>query len=502
MNWYIGLDVGTTNLKAAAYCLETGQQTPCIRIPTPLCYTCEDRSNYELDVQALFEACCRLLEQTVAATPGRDIRALAVSSLGESGVLLDAQMQPLGRAIAWFDTRSQAQANALSQTLGQEEIFQITGQISSSKFGITKLMWMKDNFPALYSQARHWLSVNDYLLYRLTGRLVTDYSIASRTMAFDIRALDWSAPLLDAAQVEPGLFPRPVPGASAVGELLPELTGRLGLTRAPLVATGGHDHACAAVGAGTITPGTLLDSMGTSEVTLIPLAAPVTSHALFCTQTSVYPHCSDTLYRALTSMQACGASMVWFLQTIGHELEISSKQLGQDSFAYLQEIASACGECPGLFYYPFLRGCLRCPEAGGVFLGIRDHHGVAQFAKALLDGLCFEFTHQMRTSAQALGVELTTVRAVGGPSQSAYLMQRKADCAGLSVQVCAQQESASYGAALLAAVACGDCTFPEITRLAQAGRAAVYQGREASQLQVALAQYCSRRGAVEALFGP
>ena len=282
-------------------------------------------------------------------------------------------------------------------------------------------------------------------------------------MAFDIRKLTWSQTLLDAGGLSRDFFPDTMPGGTLIHSIQPDVAASLDISDSTLIVTGGHDHGCAAVGSGVLTPGSLLDSMGTSEVILTPLSEPITNDELFLAQTSVYPHCSDTLYRVLTSMQACGASINWFLESIGNPIAQSAGQLHKDAYLYLSEIAADCEECPELQYYPFIRGSLTHPDCGGAFLGIRDHHRIAHFAKALLDGLCNEFNFHMRSISDALALSINKIQVVGGPSQLPYLMQRKADISGTTIQVPLEQQAACLGAAFLAAVGCKDMTFSEIS---------------------------------------
>lgn len=501
MNWYIGIDLGTTNIKAVAYCPESYELPNILHFSeqTPKTYP-SGSSVYEYDANALFDACIRVLTRLTAKLEHPNIRSISVSSMAESGVLMDRTNRPISTSITWFDPRTLPQAEALSSLLGREHIYEITGQLCSNKFGITKLLWYRQNQSSLFSAAQRWLSINDYILYRLSGELVCDYSIASRTMAFDIHTLRWSDEILSAAQLPHSMFPQAVPGATMIGTLRPEITAALGLREAPAVVTGGHDHACAAVGAGAIVPGSVLDSMGTSEVAVFPINEAITSPALYAAQANIYPHCSDTLYRVLTSMQACGASMNWFLNTLGSGIGQEAAATGVDAHAYLQDVAEACEECPELQYYPFLRGSQEHPDAGGVFFGFHDCHNIAHFSKALLDGLCCEFTYQLRLLTSALGQNVKSITAVGGPTRSSYLMQRKSSVSGLELRCPDCQESAAFGAALLGSIGCGDQTFSQIHLHASRLPAQVWRPCANGQIESTLRTYCARRNMIDQCF--
>lgn len=487
MRLYIGIDVGTTNIKAMVFCPETLERLGFASTPTP----CGSDGLYALD--ALFNAAMDTLSRVIDGLPASDICAIGVSSMGESGALLDANGNILTPVIPWYDTRSQPHADRLSEALGGEAIYRVTGQLCSGKFGVTKLMWQKDNCPNSFASARYWLGVNDYILYRLSGRRVCDYSIAARSMAFDIHRLAWSEPILRAAGVDEGFMSECVPGGSPIGTLLPDIAQNIGLSSKTLIVTGGHDHACAAVGGGCIRPGTLLDSMGTSEVAIFPISEAPVTHEMYRAQVTIYPHCSDTLYRALTSMQACGASLDWFLNIWSEYLPKHARKARAELYAFMESSASACQESAELMYFPFLRGVLGSPEAGGAFMGIRDDHGFPDFAKALYDGLCCEFVWQLRQNADALNASFHRLCVVGGPSKSAYFMQRKADFSGMTLSVPAMQEAACLGSALLAAVGSGDIDFSAISEIVAALPCERYMPEHSSVMARKLRRYGVRR---------
>lgn len=496
MSWHIGLDIGTTNIKLSAFCAESGRCTEPVSVPTPRCYPYPDSENYELDAEALFDAVLNAMRALLHIIPAKQVRGIAVSSLGESGVLADKDLRPLGKSISWFDPRSQAQALALDERLGREHIYQITGQLSSNKFGITKLLWSRENNPDAFSVAHIWLPLNSYIISRFCGVAACDYSIAARTMAFDIQSLKWSDEILDATELNADFFPEVLPGGESVGIILPEIASALGLQKDVRICTGGHDHACAAVGASAISKGCVLDSMGTSEVAMLSIDSPKLSHALYEAEVNVYPHCSPSLYRALTSMQACGASINWFLESIGCEIANEAHNLGLKPAAHLQTVAAQAPNDALFNYYPFLRGTQNLPCSGGVFLGFKDQHGIPAFAKALLDGLCCEFIYLLKDASEQFSVLPSVITAVGGPAQSDYFLQRKADISGIPVSRSSVQEAASFGAALLAAIACKNTDF-ESAAAYSASKTDCFLPAKERCLDVLYADYVRRRHYIE-----
>ena len=191
----------------------------------------------------------------------------------------------------WYDTRSEAQYKRLETAVGYDRLYEITGQIPSVKYGISKLLWLKENDWELYQRASHWLSVEDWIIYCLSGKYATDYSVAARTLAFDVHTCNWSDEIIEAAGLKKQLFPKAVPGGTAVGRLKPEISVELGLNKEMIVATGGHDHSCAAIAVNIQKEGVMLDSMGTAEVLMMAFDHVLPFEVLRKSGYSVYPHC-------------------------------------------------------------------------------------------------------------------------------------------------------------------------------------------------------------------
>ena len=457
MNCYFGIDAGTTNIKTTAFD-ENGNRIAFISEKTPTEKVVYGNEHfYEFNAEKIFAVILSELRKISELTGGYQIRGVAVSSMAESGIPVDRYFRPLSYAIAWYDTRSDRQATELSQKLGDYHIYEITGHFSSYKFGITKIMWFKQNHPELYDRTKYWMTINEYILFRLSGERVCDYSIASRNLCFNIREHRWSDEILETAGVRKDLFCSPVPGGTAIGKITDEVAELTGLPAGIVVSTGGHDHSCAAIGTNSIRPGHALCSMGTSEVTMIALEAPVISEDSFTDQCSFYPHCSGLPYRSLSSMQACGVSLDWAAAILGYR--------GPEKYARLADAASKSkNHWPAFF--PFLRGTMFSPESGGLLLGLRDFHTKQDIAAAVFAGLCSETKFLSDRIARASSRPVTCVHAAGGPSKSDFFMQMKADMMGCDVVLSGESEAACLGAAILAAAGTGDITLDDVSRMA------------------------------------
>lgn len=496
MDCFIGIDVGTTNIKAAAYSVKgdlLAYHNECAQIfhPQP------DWSEFQ--PQEIWECVCKCLKAVTKLVGDNRVMAIGISSMAEAGIPLDEYGNVLYPLITWYDPRTKRQADNLEARVGRKNLYAVTGQIPSGKYGITKLMWIKDHLPEVFSKTRHWLSVEDYIIYRLTGEYATDYSIASRTMAFDINRLDWSKDILDAAGIDSAIFPQAYPGGTAIGKVAADVTEEIGLNEGVTVVTGGHDHACASIGVNILEDGVILNSMGTAEVSMIAVARPVLNDETYNRYYSIYPHCGDKLYRVLTSNQSCGAGIEWFLNNFGRTMADKALQTSCNKYSIMESYASeSAATINGLFFFPFIRGSIESKNMRGVFFGIKDTHNLGHFTEALIEGLCYELRLQISGYAHTFSDAFNKLRVVGGISKSGYIMQTKANISNMVVEVPVNTESACFGAAILSAIGVGALTFSQISNMYRCGRR--YDPDAARCDDAAYAQYSKIRSHVKEIY--
>src|SRR5262245_7278440 len=240
-----GIDVGTTNIKAILF-TPAGQTVAEASVPTPTHYPRPTWAYY--DPEEVWQATVQALRQVTSqvATSGQ-IVSIAVTSMGEAATPLDAQGRPTYEAIAWFDQRTQAQVAWLAQQIGRDRLFELTGLSLQPIFGLCKLLWLKENQPEAFARTVRWLNMADYIAYRLSGVQATDYSLASRTLALDLRRLQWAEALLAEVGLSPSLFAPLVPSGTRLGLVTPQAAEATGLPSTAWVAAGGHDHVCGAL---------------------------------------------------------------------------------------------------------------------------------------------------------------------------------------------------------------------------------------------------------------
>jgi xylulokinase len=450
----IGLDIGTTNLKAVFYDVERHAQI----VESCPTRTIAPRPGWaEYDPREMWESVAGLLRSGMKAIPGpAEITAIAVASMGEAGLIIDAQGNPLSPIIAWFDARTGPQGEWWQRNVGEETVYDITGQPLHPMFGINKLMWLRDNAPEDYGRARHWLSVSDWILYRLSAVVATDYSVASRTMAFDIEAHRWSEKLLAAARIDPRLMPAACCGGTAIGAVTPRAAAQTGLPAGTPVVTGGHDHLCASLAVGAHAPGGLMDSTGTGES--IVLTSPCVQRAPHLRRQKLAQECHvvDGRYVILAGFTVAGYAVEWVSRLLEHGE--AAPDFG------LEGAAGVPPGSGGLFFMPHLRGSgspTMNLDCRGAFLGVGAHHGGAHLVRAAIEGVCYELKSNLRVLESAAGASIERVIAVGKVTASPLWLQVKADISGKTIVVPEISEMTGVGAALLAGLGTGVFSTPE-----------------------------------------
>ena len=226
--YLVGIDVGTTNTKTVIFDVDTGHIRAVGNIRTITRHPEPGWSEFDADdvwgtvlqsIQAAVQQCDR---------PER-ICAISVASMGESAFPVDADGKVLHAAIAWYDLRTAPEAQWWENTAGRERIFTITGHIPRPTYGVNKLFWLRNHLPQVFERMYRWLSIEDFVLWKLSGNFATDYSIASRTMLFDQRTLTWSESLLEQAELPVAWFSPAFPSGTAIGTVRKAVAEKTGL---------------------------------------------------------------------------------------------------------------------------------------------------------------------------------------------------------------------------------------------------------------------------------
>lgn len=449
----IGLDLGTQSVRALLSDAR-GRTIACAARPTPAIVVGPGQAEYE--PHALWDAVLAVLRELAAAVPaGGTVVGMACASMGEACVLVDAHGQSLGRAITWFDRRTEAQAAEVERALGAERLFAITGLPADPTLTLCKLLWHRAHQPALFARARRALPLSHWVAFRLCGVAACDDSLASRTLCLDMHSRAWSAEILHAVGLDPDLLP-PLRGAGTVlGPMRADVLAATLLPGQPVVGVGGHDHVCGGFAAGAARPGVLLDSMGTAEALFQTVDRPVVTPA---NRAQGFWQGLVRLHRPFAyvgaGINSSGGTVEWFRALLG---DAAHAVPARD--ALIAEAAAVPPGSGGVLFLPHL--AYATPPhvdlaSRGAFLGLTTATTRGALFRAVLEGLAMEARLCADAIAGLAGAgRPSEIRAIGGGTRNRLFLCIKAAVYARPLVAIGEAEATALGAALLGGIAAG-----------------------------------------------
>jgi xylulokinase len=458
----IGLDVGTTGCKAIVFSEEWDVLAQSAREYPIL----SPHSGWaEQDAEMVWQLAWDALGEAVAAARYDPPHALALSVQGEAIIPVDGAGRPLRSAILGMDARTEAENRWLADHFGAEALFNRTGMPLHTINTLPKLLWVQRHEPEVWRTAHQFLLYEDFFLRRLSGQATISHCLASRTQMYDLAAGDWADDVLSECGIDRGrLAPlAPIEGG-AVDTLRQDLTRSLGLGGELLLASGGHDQACAALGSGVVRDGLAMVSTGTAEVVEVAMATPALNDKLRQGNISIYRHVVPGLYLAMTLNHSGGLLLRWFRDTLSPEQRDAAIASGRDPYDVI--LADAPAGPTELLVLPHFAGSgtpWLDTASKGAILGLTFATTRPALAKAILEGLTFELRVNVDLLREA-EIRIDTLHAVGGGARSPLWLQLKADICQVPLRVPQVTEAACLGAALLAGVAVG--VYPDLSAAA------------------------------------
>ncbi len=384
------------------------------------------------------------------------IKGLAFSSQGETLICIDEQGVPLRKAIVWLDNRSMAEAAEISQHFGHLLINQVTGQPEVLPLWCaTRVLWLRKHQPLLFAKVHKYLLVEDFLIYKLTGKFVSEQSLVSSTLYYDIYAKQWWAAMLDFLHINVEKLPEVCPSGEAVGPLTAEASLCLGLSPSTMIVTGAYDHAAGAIGAGNIGEGTVTETTGASMAMVVTLDNKIDNQLL---NLPLQCHAVANKFLLLPYGQTAGMVLRWFRDTFCQvEIEIGSQNQTDVYDLLTAQAASIPAGAEGLLVLPHLMGAgspTFDPKAAGAFVGIRLGMGKAHFVRAIMEAVACMIDENIAVLTRH-NIQVRVIKVLGGGAKSPLWNQIKADLTGLPIITLQEQETPSLGAAILAGVGSG-----------------------------------------------
>ena len=454
-----GLDIGTTGCKLTVFD-EQGRDLGKAYRDYPVR---RQVSGHEIDISVVMDSVYAVIREMTAQYP--DIGGIGVTSFGETFVMTDAQGSPLHTAMLYTDPRGAEECAELVKKLGAESIARISGLAPHEMYSISKIMWLKKHQPEVYRAAKHIFLIGDYVAWHLTGAAQIDYSLATRSMAFDIGRLTWSEEILDAAGIDMSLLSRPVPTGTVAGCVTKLAAERTGLDPACRIVTVSHDQVAAAVGAGAFDGATAVDGAGTVEC-LTPIYDSLPDIAVMSKgYFSVVPYVIPGKYVAYAFSYTGGALIQWCVNTFAGAEQEEARQQGISVNRLLEERYKK-QEPTGMLVLPHFAGAATpYMDTGsrGAILGLTAGTTLPEIYRACMEGVAYE----MRLNYDALadsGIHFTKLHATGGGARSKVWMQMKADILNLPITALKTSDAGTVGSAMLTGVAVG--TFRDLEEAA------------------------------------
>jgi xylulokinase len=413
---------------------------------------------FELEPEDVWTAVASCLQRVGQDHGSEPIRALAISVQGEAIIPIDKEGHPLARSPVSADSRGAAYLDHLGQRLGPLRVSQITGQPLSPLSSLTKIMWWREHCADLYEQTRKFYCYGEFILSRLGIEPMIDESMASRTMAYDIRQKLWSPELLSEAELEPNRFAPVVPSGTVVGTMSGAVARQLGLPLGIQIVVGGHDQACAALGAGAVDPQTALYSIGTTEVIAAVLDNP--SNSLLEKNVPCYPHVVPREYLALIGNQTGGRLLEWFRETFVRVVDRNVRPGALPIEKLIEQIDDRPGELMLLPYFAGSGSVRNDPSAKGAIIGLTFETGLEDIVKAFLEGITYEQAAGL-SHVPEIDEEITIFRCAGGGARSPAWLRIKANILGRPIETVEVEDTACLGAALIAGWGIGVFDSPQ-----------------------------------------
>ena len=437
--YYIGVDLGTSAVKLLLMD-EKGSIKKIVSKEYPLAFPRPGWS--EQSPEDWYTQTMAGLKELIAEIRGDEVAGMGVGGQMHGLVALDEEDRPIRPAILWNDARTAEEVTYLNEEIGTDKLLGYTGNIAFAGFTVPKILWMKKQEPDNFDKIRKIMLPKDYLVYRLSGSFVTDYSDASGMLLLDVEHKAWSKEMLELCGINERQLPELHDSFEKVGTLRPEVASELGLPESVILAAGAGDNAAAAVGTGTVGVGRCNISLGTSGTIFLTSKefGMDANHALHS-----FVH-ADGRYHLMGCMLSAASCNKWWMDDI----------LGAADYPAEQEKIRSLGE-NHVFFLPYLMGersPWNDPYARGAFLGMSMDTTRADMTQAVLEGVAFG-VKDMYEAAKSAGVEPERSMICGGGAKSPLWRKIVSNILDLPIDVPACEEGPGLGGAMLAMVACG-----------------------------------------------
>jgi xylulokinase len=448
----LGIDIGTTSVKTALFSDKLE-----MKMSLTADYTLDSHGDrVEFDGSKYWDIVKNEIEKI---REEYNIDALAVDTQCETLILTDENGFPVRPAIVWLDNRATEEAEIITEHFGHKRVYEVTGQPEiTATWPACKLLWVKRHEPEIWSKVKKVFLLEDYILYKMTGKFISEKTLQSSTIYFDIHHGEWWKEMLDFIGVDTNMLPTLNSSAKLVGEYD-------GIS----VVTGAIDQIAGAIGAGVVKKGIVSEMTGTTMVIFMP-SDTVPEYD----PKSIVPchYNYDDKYCLLSWTPTAGMALKWFKNALCENY----------SFSELDDLAqSVPAGSEGVTFLPYLCGSTMPkynPDARGSFTGLTTEHHRGHFVRAVMESV----SCMLKSNLDYLALDVDEIRAMGGGANSPLWCQMKSDMTGKRLVTLKNKETACLGSAILAGVGVGVFgTVEEAAKMIELDRAFEPQGTDYSE---------------------
>ena len=435
MKHLMGIDIGTTSLKGCVFDEQGNELASVTKAYTLI----TEGELVEFPAEKYFNLFEEAYNELSAKTR---IDAFAIDTQGETLIFLDKEGKPLMNAIVWLDNRADKEAKTIEDTFGLKTVYEITGQTEvPAGYPAAKVLWLKNNKPELFAKLDKVLLLEDYLLYRITGKFVCEKSLYSSTLYLDIRTGEYWKEMLDVIGIDESYLPALYESGEKVGEY-----------QGATVCTGALDQIAGFIGSGIVREGLVSEMTGTAlAVCALSKTIPPYYDGI---KVPAYYVAKDK-YCLLMWAPTAGMVMEWFKKNFCENFDFKTID---------EEAAKIPLGAEGLTIAPNMRGSVmptNDPELRGGIYGMDLKHTRAHFSKAIMESIaCL-----LRQYLECLRLPVDEVISIGGGAKSALWRQIKADITGKKVVTLKNKETGCLGTAIYAGY--GDGVYANINTAVQ-----------------------------------
>lgn len=437
---YIGVDLGTSAVKLLLM-NEKGKILNVVSKEYPLYFPHPGWS--EQKPEDWFEQSMEGIKELTAQCDKNQVAGISFGGQMHGLVILDEDDHVIRPAILWNDGRTAKETDYLNEVIGKDKLSKYTANIAFAGFTAPKILWVKKNEPENFAKIAKIMLPKDYLAYKLSGSFCTDVSDASGMLLFDVEHKCWSQEMMEICDVKESQLAKIYESYEVVGTLKSEIAQELGLPEAVKVIAGAGDNAAAAVGTGTVGDGTCNLSLGTSGTIFIASEkfGVDSNNALHS-----FAH-ADGYFHLMGCMLSAASCNKWWMEDILKTTDFAAEQSG----------ITKQGQ-NNVFFLPYLMGERsphNDPSARGTFIGLTMDSTREDMTQAVLEGVTFALRDSFEV-AKSLGISIERTKICGGGAKSLLWRQMVADIFNIKVDIIESEEGPGYGAAILAAVGCGE----------------------------------------------